>query len=1208
MNAEKRPSGIVLIVTLAVLGLLSVLAVSFIQLSRLERTISRNYMDRTRALLAAESGIEYAITRIHEFTGGAASAEEQTDLSWHGGKASFNVPDDPLISGYIGDSAGDIRFSLQVDDDTGKLNLNDTNGNWNIDTDPTPDSDEYGQNDDKDLDDASPRLAKIIETLVDILNPGQPGLGALAAASLIDARDQRYGGRFSSMRQVRAALVDENVFTPAQYETFLPYVTLASWQDPNVIKPNYKVHVSVPAGTTQPSDRFDVFLWADCQNKGYALEPRCPININSAPPDLLQALIQPLQGWYLKEGPPSTMTTRFYGGWMGGCFLMNMWPSNPKQQFYHIDEPEQASSAVDGSPCYKSWEGNMIMTDGRYPGQGLGAPDCNDLIRGGRVSNRYGEMMKTIPFSAAQAAAVAKSIHNRIHGPTFHPFRTWEEIHDFLKNRDGNGLSPEDLLPADAALESEPGMPLTALPPAEKLWWRNYYFDLYSDLLIAMFNPNSDLNDYNPNKNLYRRIDKGQLTSYTTELTFSTGTHYFIRSTGSVREGSADIASVSVETSVQLFDLWRVTSQSQFLHGLRELGNNLGNFFSRSHDSPYRTFGAGGMDPDEVGFTVQSYPEPYVPDALDMIANSYYDGQLQLATYEYSDPAYPLLCLHADFSSDLKPRVFGNNPGSTTALGNLATDDMYLNAPGHPDSYEPPATGFHVSEGYNYPTAQPLSWRRDPDDALYDPSAGQLAGVLYPDGGFSEAGRTLAYRSANAFCLDGAPGWDMAYRYTVAFWIKPNFQPALSNRIRKLYTFEESPNRGLQWVSGSVPGLYYFPHHFAWQDILHEQRPQSPAETQLMTTYTYVDPRWMAPHSLSMLMVMGSYLNLGGIYNASVNNFGGSATPRTCHDFPEHDPTRDEPGLEKINFEGHVWSHCVVGQTITNPSNQDVPFPDNYAMQSVNGYTVPGQYMQLRWQHYSGTLPDYRLALRGGFGSQYETPNYLRLGELPTATISRFAADSTFDEFVVFPVASFEHDAYMSNLWNEGRYLSFTDKDGTAGVYTSGLFSLQDLGYKSRDDERIVIRDVSWTLYWPRNNRGLDAASGNVDLFADNVKGMTANPDDEEDPTVPNDWDPISIDLCVTGIDGTGLWLCENPPGTPKKEFMPSYAGGSSLLHPETRKSPVLKKNEYLQFRVYFNLDPVNPQTLYESPVLDDLTFTLIPQHPRILSWEVLSA
>ena len=53
--------GFVLLVVLGLLALMSALALAFVAMAKLERQVARNYVERMHAIMAAESGIEYAI-------------------------------------------------------------------------------------------------------------------------------------------------------------------------------------------------------------------------------------------------------------------------------------------------------------------------------------------------------------------------------------------------------------------------------------------------------------------------------------------------------------------------------------------------------------------------------------------------------------------------------------------------------------------------------------------------------------------------------------------------------------------------------------------------------------------------------------------------------------------------------------------------------------------------------------------------------------------------------------------------------------------------------------------------------------------------------------------------------------------------------------------------------------------------------------------
>jgi hypothetical protein len=70
----KRNRGIVLIFVVGMLALMSVLALAFVALVRLERAIAQNYVDHTQAWMVAESGIEYAIARLRAMPAGVEQA------------------------------------------------------------------------------------------------------------------------------------------------------------------------------------------------------------------------------------------------------------------------------------------------------------------------------------------------------------------------------------------------------------------------------------------------------------------------------------------------------------------------------------------------------------------------------------------------------------------------------------------------------------------------------------------------------------------------------------------------------------------------------------------------------------------------------------------------------------------------------------------------------------------------------------------------------------------------------------------------------------------------------------------------------------------------------------------------------------------------------------------------------------------------------
>ena len=114
----QRPArGIILLLVLGILGLMSVLALSFVSMARLERGMARNYVESVRAKMAAESGVEKALVCLDEFIG-TPTIEQLTRLRGGYGPTSPM----PFYTGkpafaYDSDGDGDI----DTDDVSGTL-------------------------------------------------------------------------------------------------------------------------------------------------------------------------------------------------------------------------------------------------------------------------------------------------------------------------------------------------------------------------------------------------------------------------------------------------------------------------------------------------------------------------------------------------------------------------------------------------------------------------------------------------------------------------------------------------------------------------------------------------------------------------------------------------------------------------------------------------------------------------------------------------------------------------------------------------------------------------------------------------------------------------------------------------------------------------------------------------------------------------------
>jgi hypothetical protein len=183
-----------------------------------------------------------------------------------------------------------------------------------------------------------------------------------------------------------------------------------------------------------------------------------------------------------------------------------------------------------------------------------------------------------------QPAELATAIRDRITGtdsdsdgfPTVGDvagqFGSWAEFEEFLHHpKVAQYIEPQagyqSLLIPNGNVEGITGMNVTN--PAFVQWWRNYFQEIYIDLLMANFNPNSRLNDFNPDRHIRQHVDKAQLTKYTTEFCFEEMTGSFeIQSLGIVAGPDGTVkAQAEIKTVTELWTPYRVSTQAQFMQG-----------------------------------------------------------------------------------------------------------------------------------------------------------------------------------------------------------------------------------------------------------------------------------------------------------------------------------------------------------------------------------------------------------------------------------------------------------------------------------------------------------------------------------------------------------------------------------------------------------------------------------------------------------------
>jgi len=302
------------------------------------------------------------------------------------------------------------------------------------------------------------------------------------------------------------------------------------------------------------------------------------------------------------------------------------------------------------------------------------------------------------------------------------------------------------------------------------------------DMIKANFNPNSDLNKFNPNPTLWKSVDKMDLLVYSTEFSLYPQNGHLAsaagRFSGSVRVLKAALAGPQAI---------RLTTQKEFVGnslGLLQVAGDEGGLrqpgwtavgapdFITQSKGDSRTWGhrlnttgaysGGWMDLDSQGLSLQTYPEPCLksagPEALSNAAANY-DGNLQLATVETVDGA------------------LYNVPGTPPDLRCLArfNDDLALDV--HPFAL--------VSDADN----QPDTWQPPLTNSLMDPVR---PNTLFPDGCYAERNRAPGYLDRGN--VNGFHG-------LLSFWMKPNYEGRISRRGREYFRWTN--------YSGADPQFFF---------------------------------------------------------------------------------------------------------------------------------------------------------------------------------------------------------------------------------------------------------------------------------------------------------------------------------------------------------------------------------------------------------------
>jgi hypothetical protein len=1352
----SRPRGIVLIVVLGTLVLMALLATSFVTLQTVEGRITHNYTDDVRAKLVAQSGVDFAIDRLQEIVRRGWFVNGRMDRSWFyfGGQTdetrspdllspleralnpsfawedeSTQNPSDPNttpkrirvegqeigFSNVVGGTYipyGDL-FSVKVLDAQSMINVND--------------GEEWGPSHS-----VSQNVRRILNVLGD--QPALQGWKLTASDKLGDLliSNRPPGGYASKWELLRLFGNDAQRFAPLRN-----HLTCQSWRNPHVANP---VPLSAAALAAYPAEisylrplagGSPIFRYGNGLNRQGvpipqplnfysammpdsmtaqplycavfthdALNPqwievvkRAPVNVNTAGPEVLTALIMDVEGFFLSSRRRPAPVDMFYK------FIAHS---------YRYQGSVSSGESVGESRCGEL--GFLYRTvpftgsGSRWPSPAVDTLSAEFLARE-IVSCRERKVSALTGVDYAQVSYGG-------------PFRSWAQFNIFVDSLvapggliwdrrpifldyTGTATYPPVTLPGqgeyvcaspmtvvskdptvsvwggggpgaytltfsgtgDFVLESSPNCPMPVQAQGQFGWtaistvllpgniWRvtghleNYQSTLppvttYSmgdsfvqrwhasmaaaDALKANFNPNLHLNELNPDRNLYLRVDKTDLIVNSTELCFVPMGIFEIESHGKVLRNNAPMSSTVLEGSlgpletednrvvaqktvgayVRLYEAAHITAQSQFY-----LGD-----LSERQSSPALTTNNNrsvetGPEPDNGPAPMECGWDGYISlptrlGALQGSSNSALKPKGALWTSYRGSDQYQGLgrapagasefgeSIHAHFTYDHCPEFHAGGIPYTVPVGpNPVAGEPSLNFPdksetrrgpyGPVDSmYSDRANKYRLCRSFLTP---PTNGAAPSPPALfaYAPSDLRL------DGAYKELHSCVGIRLANERIHTNG---------VISFWYKPNFFPEQMGKIRALVTAEAygQSNRPDGLLISMPFSAYLMP---SW----HSTEYDYPAYDGLARPKSIV---W----GLGMWNIQP--LQGGGI---------GCLSQTLNHEFEPQTSTAEDASRffgrndNRWNeLRGREWCHIILVCEAGEGPGASPPPP---AMPPRLRIFVNGKLNSLD--------PDIRVHVKDGpTDPSIFHGSTLWLGGVSSEAgsyVRNYFADGTIDEFFMWRDSS-NLDAALNNaktIYTLGRYLRPSDANPADAVFTSAPLTLSfparvlsrtssiapppgepgSTTTQVPESRMLYVIGVCWTALAEDYGTGSEAdGTPRIKPVLWNYRPQLANPSATPLPCSPANFPDANGYSYETVCDMSIL--------VGAAAYGPYRSEGWSPVKGSDGAPVAVSPSDSCRFKAKLRIGPTTPDSiLLATPVLDDVTVFYAEEAVRFLSY-----
>jgi hypothetical protein len=1219
-----------------VLAVLALLATTFATLQGVEQRVARNYLDTVRAKLVAQSGINDALANLERLfparclnaalvgqawkyrgntadVGLAPSHDPLEDakypsFSWKFEEYASADPGNPSvkadtvvvegrtigISGVLGGGSygrNTDQYTLKVTDLSGRIHVNDGL--------------EGGAQ------------GSVSQNLKRILNI----VGRQAKPKISDLGDRILARRPDRGYQEIGEL--KSWFSPQEFAAFQDFVSVKAWVDTTVANPvplsARWVKEERQAGNPMPEvlarARSGLFRLGKSKDAKGAITPgelttcpkvppndpsirlfgldtlnpqwieitsRAPVNVNSAPREVLVALLADLRGFFISD------RRRNNPNWVGGPYGAFAQASSFSPE---SNEGSEYGYLMETAPIVFHEPGGTTASAGTID---AGAVADEIIACRAKKASKYFDYSK-VPW-----------------GGTFRNWRQFNQFADNLarqKDEGGAGLFRDDRpIFMDYPETGGDTTGFGALVPSELQ--RRHAIQAIADVLKANFNPNLHLSILNPDENLYTIVDKTMLAVNSTEFTFVPTGNFEIESIGRIlRPNSGDdaltasdnaiVALARVRAVCKLYELHRETNQKQFYGGTLtdrsgavETNNNKALEIGPEPDNGLaakENEWGGYIALPTVGGVSHDRGVVHTPGALvkttDLASKSQFHDAFHVHFNLDFDAHHHVLDDSARMeiaSRSLPNENVTNFPDPLPDGSSVAYSGPYGPASG-PDAgrtdygpgglEEPLATSDHrLAKAFRLK-------RATSGTASYPALAGYAPSDLRIDGGYAERHSAPSY-----YVSQGGKklwNWDTeAARGMISFWFKPSFSPDRTGKIRKFFDFSRWHANCGQNCHVYPWTMIFFPAHYQ-PDMADVGVPFYRGEAIgrfRPCTLVWGHTEWHHGYDHSWFGNISTCVNHLG--HSDEIGHGGMTSSSERMDRLKQNP-----------LQAHRWVNLTANWSLRGPE-----FRGEGSKFWINGSTnlIPFNWTTVRPGDPATCTDKIRIWDNhdGGDANHMRLGGTSKIGDKPGAPYrGNHSSDGTVDEFYVWKN---ETDADPKVLWERGRYANPSRVSSTA---TGGsTFTSQDIdltqglrvlpppagmtsasGPTAADTAQIRVLGLSWTWY------GETTDETGKPVISD-YYGTTGGPGRELEPKVQ-----------VGIVDGNGASAVS---------YGPWDDDGYSAVETTTGANPTLLEPSKLHYRVRFRIQGANVSTiLLATPVLDDVTLYWRGAGPVLISY-----